>query len=77
MEPARIDSPAACPLCGSPRSVRMGIRGTREYFGADPQANPHLVADVLRCGACDFIYANPMHERMLALEQAYYDDPER
>jgi len=55
----------------------MGIRGTREYFGADPQADPHLVTDVLRCGACDFIYAYPMHERMLALEQAYYDDPDR
>lgn len=55
----------------------MGVRGTREYFGADPQADPHLTTDVMRCGACDFIYVNPMHERMLALEQAHYDDPER
>lgn len=55
----------------------MGIRGTREYFGADPNADPHLVTDVMRCGACDFIYASPMHERMLQLEQAYYGDPEK
>lgn len=57
--------------------MRMGIRGTREYFGADPNYVPHLVTDVMRCGTCDFIYASPMHERMLQLEQAYYDDPER
>lgn len=77
VEPVRTDSPAVCPLCGSAQSIRMGIRGTREYFGADPQADPHLITDVLRCSTCDFIYAYPMHERMLALEQAYYDDPER
>lgn len=77
MGPPRNNDIPLCPLCGSNRSVKMGIRGNREYFGADPNADPHLVTDVMRCGACDFIYASPMHERMLELEQAYYDDPER
>lgn len=77
MGPARSNDVPVCPLCGSEHSAKMGIRGTREYFGADPNCEPHLVTDVVRCQACDFIYADPMHENMGQLEKAYYSDPEK
>lgn len=65
-----------CPLCGGSRSSKLGIRGNREHFGADPTALPHIVTDVVRCQGCDFIYTNPMIRGMEHLETAFYDDPQ-
>lgn len=66
-----------CPLCGSDRARKIGVRGTREYFGADPHAEPHIVTDVLRCGSCDLIYASPIVPEMRQLEREHYSDPDR
>lgn len=67
----------ACPLCASDECIKLGIRGNREYFGADFHAEPHIVTDVVRCKVCDFIYTNPMIRGMEHLEKDYYDDPEK
>lgn len=66
-----------CPLCGSPRFRKLGIRGNREHFGADPDAEPHVVTDVARCRECDFIYTNPMIRGLEHLEADHYADPAR
>lgn len=67
--------PVDCPICGGARSRKLGIRGNREHHGADPEATPHIVTDVVSCLACGFIYTNPMIRGMEHLETAYYDDP--
>lgn len=66
-----------CPLCGGKDWRKLGIRGNREHFGADPRAEPHIVTDVVRCRGCDFIFTNPMIRGMEHLESAFYDDPAR
>lgn len=66
-----------CPLCGSSRFRKLGVRGNREHFGADPNAAPHVVTDVVRCRDCDFIYTNPMIRGLEHLEAAHYADPSR
>ncbi|MBI4349612.1 MAG: class I SAM-dependent methyltransferase [Elusimicrobia bacterium] len=68
-------APPRCPACGSEQARAIGIRGTREHFGADPLTEPHTVCDVLRCGSCDLIYAHPLVPEMFALEVAHYSDP--
>src|SRR5262245_43844949 len=73
---ATTNAEAQCPLCGSRRYKRLGIRGNREYSGADPNATPHLWTHVVSCKGCAFIYANPAIPEAVALERAYYDDPE-
>lgn len=77
MRQGHSPSGAVCPLCASDRLRLLGVRGTREYFGADPSAEPHLTTAVLRCRRCDFIFADPVHPWMDRLEQAYYSDPDR
>lgn len=66
-----------CPLCGSSRFRKLGIRGNREHFGADPNTEPHVVTDVVRCLQCDFIYTNPMIRGLEHLEADHYADPAR
>lgn len=69
---------SACPLCGSAaRGRRIGTRGNREHFGADPHATPHLWTNVLRCCDCDFLYTSPPLPLGVELERAYYNDPGR
>lgn len=72
----RLDE-VPCPLCGARRFEKLGIRGSREYNGADPHAEPHIVTNVVRCNTCDFIYTNPMIRGMEHLEQTHYADASR
>lgn len=65
-----------CPLCGQNEPSRIGIRGNREYHGADPQSIPHVWTYVTRCRRCDFIFTNPMIRGVEHLEEAYYSDPD-
>jgi len=65
-----------CPLCGAVDWRSLGVRGNREYTGADPSASPHLFTNVARCRSCDFVFANPPIEEAVALEAAHYGDAE-
>lgn len=65
-----------CPVCDSPSFEVMGIRGNREYSGADPNAEPHIKTDVVRCKNCGFIYTNPMIRGMEHLELEHYRNAE-
>jgi SAM-dependent methyltransferase len=65
-----------CPVCDSPSFEVMGIRGNREYSGADPKAEPHIKTDVARCKNCGFIYTNPMIRGMEHLELEHYRNAE-
>jgi SAM-dependent methyltransferase len=67
----------ACPLCRGSRTRRVGIRGNREYLGADPRTEPHLVADVLRCSECDFFFVHPSTPEADRLASVHYADPQR
>jgi SAM-dependent methyltransferase len=69
---------SVCPLCGTAgRGRRIGTRGNREHFGADPQATPHLWTNVVRCCDCAFLYTSPPLPVGVKLEQAYYNDAGR
>jgi len=63
-----------CPVCDSNNALVIGIRGNREYTGADPQATPHIVTNVVRCNTCDMIYTNPEIRGLEHLEAAHYND---
>jgi len=64
-----------CPLCGASDATRIGVRGTREYAGASPNAAPHLVTHVLRCRNCDYFYAESLWTEAAKLEERHYADP--
>jgi SAM-dependent methyltransferase len=66
---------APCPLCGTSDATRIGIRGTREYAGADPRAEPHLVTYVLRCRNCDYFFVESLSSEAAPLEERHYADP--
>lgn len=66
-----------CPLCGGDKFKQLGIRGNREYFGADPTATPHIATNVVECRTCRFIFTNPMIYGMEHLEHSYYNNPEK
>jgi len=65
-----------CLICGSSSPVVIGIRGNREYSGADPFATPHYVTDVLQCQQCGFHYTPPLPDAADQLEQAHYSRPD-
>lgn len=65
-----------CPVCDSASFEVMGIRGNREYSGAEPKADPHIKTDVVRCKNCGFIYTNPMIRGMEHLELEHYRNAE-
>jgi SAM-dependent methyltransferase len=69
----RVDSCRACPLCGSFESIRLGIRGNREFFGANLSIEPHVRISVIRCESCDFIFCDPTIAAANRLEGAYYE----
>lgn len=65
-----------CPLCGGNKSKRLGIRGNKEYFGAVLKlGEPHIVTNIERCVACDFIYINPMLYGLELGEKELYNSP--
>jgi SAM-dependent methyltransferase len=64
-----------CPVCSANKFKKLGIRGNREYFGADPNTEPHAFTDVVRCTVCDHIYTNPVIEGLEYLEKNHYNDP--
>lgn len=63
-----------CPVCNSDDAGKIGIRGNREYTGADQAAEPHIVTNVVRCKVCDFIYTNPEIHGLEYLENEHYSD---
>ncbi len=65
-----------CPVCGQAAYEKLGIRGNREYSGADPKAEPHMVTNVARCKNCGFIYTNPMIRGVEHLELEHYRNAE-
>lgn len=67
---------ADCLLCGKSDAVILGIRGNREYRGADLSLEPHLFTNVVRCKNCDFIYTNPEIKGVEFLEREHYNNPE-
>jgi SAM-dependent methyltransferase len=66
-----------CPVCGSDSYKKLGVRGNREYSGADPKAEPHIVTDVVCCNTCGFIYTNPEIKGMEHLELEHYRNAEQ
>ncbi|MDQ4121006.1 MAG: class I SAM-dependent methyltransferase [Acidobacteriota bacterium] len=54
----------------------LGVRGNREYSGADPNAEPHLFTNVVECRNCGFIYTNPQINGVEFLEAEHYNNPE-
>jgi len=65
---------ANCPLCESTAAVKLGVRGNREYIGADYAASPHLVTNVFKCFSCEFIYCHPNIPGAENLERLHYDN---
>lgn len=65
-----------CLVCGENDFRFLGVRGTREYTGADPKAEPHIVTNVVRCRKCDFVYINPDIKGVEHWETDYYNDPD-
>ncbi|MEK6715223.1 MAG: class I SAM-dependent methyltransferase [Candidatus Omnitrophota bacterium] len=66
-----------CPICGASQSRKLGIRGNREYFGADQSAEPHIFTDVVQCIICDFIYTNPMIRGLEFIDKEHYNNSEK
>jgi SAM-dependent methyltransferase len=66
-----------CPLCKVNDNLVLGIRGNREYFGADHKTEPHIFTNVVQCKGCGFIYTNPMIFGIEHLERSHYNDPEK
>ena len=64
-----------CLVCGENNFRFLGVRGTREYTGADPNAEPHIATNVVRCRKCDFVYTNPDIKGVEHWEADYYNDP--
>ena len=65
-----------CLVCGSRLQDVLGIRGNREYIGADPVALPHVYTNVVKCGKCGFIFCNPTIRGLEYLEHNHYNNPE-
>lgn len=65
-----------CLVCGQANERVLGVRGNREYTGADPQAEPHLFTNVVECRNCGFIYTNPQINGVEFLEAEHYNNPE-
>jgi len=65
-----------CAVCEKNNFKKIGVRGNREYNGADPNASPHIVTHVVRCKECDFIYTNPEIRGLEYLESNHYNDPD-
>ena len=66
-----------CMICGEDRFKVLGIRGNREYSGADPQAEPHVTTNVVKCKNCGFIYTNPMIRGFEHLEHEHYRNTDK
>lgn len=66
-----------CLVCNSASGKILGVRGNREYTGADPDAEPHLFTNVVECSNCGFIYTNPQINGVEFLETEYYNNPEQ
>ena len=66
----------ACLICGSNAWHTSGIRGNREYSGADPKAEPHYVTEVLQCDACGFFFTAPLNKAADELEEMHYSRPD-
>jgi len=64
-----------CIVCNSDDSEHLGIRGNREYSGANQKATPHVFTNVVKCKICDFIYTNPLIIGADHLEKLHYSDP--
>lgn len=69
-------TPNTCLVCGASNDRVLGIRGTREYNGADPAAEPHIVTNVVECRHCGFIYTNPAVIGLEYLEREHYNNTE-
>lgn len=65
-----------CAICENDTAYKIGIRGNREYNGADVTVEPHIVTDVVRCKTCDFIYTNPEIKGLEHLEKTHYNNPD-
>lgn len=63
-----------CPVCGNDNARIIGVRGNREYNGADQTVEPHIFTNVVRCRECDFIYTNPEIHGLEYLENEHYSD---
>lgn len=63
-----------CGVCGSDDPKLLGIRGNREYAGADPKdGSEHIVTNVVRCRKCSFVYTNPL----IVTDMNGYNDPDQ
>jgi SAM-dependent methyltransferase len=65
-----------CLVCGERNEKVLGVRGNREYTGADAKAEPHLFTNVVECRNCGFIYTNPQINGVEFLETEHYNNPE-
>lgn len=65
-----------CLVCGARDERFLGVRGNREYTGADAAAEPHLFTNVVECRNCGFIYTNPQINGVEFLETEHYNNPE-
>ena len=65
-----------CILCDTSNYKILGIRGNREYSGADIKTSPHITTNVVRCNNCGFIYTNPMLDGADKLEKEHYSSGE-
>ena len=54
----------------------LGIRGNREYTGADQTITPHVFSNVVKCNNCGFVYLNPPIHSEYSSEKQHYDNPD-
>jgi len=66
----------SCIVCSSKDSKVLGIRGNREYFGADKHTQPHCITNVVECKNCKFVYINPTFKGIDDVEAVYYSSVE-
>jgi SAM-dependent methyltransferase len=66
----------ACLICEKSDAKILGVRGNREYSGADLNTEPHLFTNVVQCRNCGFIYTNPEIRGVEFLEREHYNNPE-
>jgi len=65
-----------CLVCESSKQIKLGQRGNREYFGANPNVVPHVYTNVVKCLSCGFIFCNPKIHGLEHLERDHYNDPD-
>ncbi|MCU0238327.1 MAG: class I SAM-dependent methyltransferase [Pyrinomonadaceae bacterium] len=65
-----------CLVCEKSDAKTLGVRGNREYSGANPNIEPHLFTNVVQCRNCGFIYTNPEIKGVEFLEREHYNNPE-